>query len=316
MAKKPAVDTDTLVTEALLKVAAADTPPRLAGKGDTPALFPGKTGVNKTVLDALLTASGPLVSVSGKGADEAVRLTRSGFERVAGQLPEDRVGAVAKALAAGLPTAERVAFLQDVVSRNPVAAAELQGEYESAVAAEKAEAEARLKESEARRAREERAKQAMVRWLELDGQRKQQRISTLLAELRAEGWVESAGGTAPVAPLPPPPAAERRDRVSPTTREDADFRRDLAERLVSSWRDAVQYRKDEARGFLETAMDNLVGLKRVGEEGDEVPFDGAVHEAFPGVFTDHPVRVTRSGWALEEDADREYVIQKAQVAKP
>ncbi|HYH63513.1 MAG TPA: hypothetical protein VD866_02335 [Urbifossiella sp.] len=316
MAKKPAVDADALVTQALLTVATADHPPRLAGKGDTPALFAGKTGPNKTAIDALTAAGGPLVTVSGKGADEAVRLTRAGFERVAGQLPEDRVGAVAKSLAAGLPTAERVAFLQDVVSRSPVAAAELQSDYEAAVVAEKAEAEARLKESEARRAREERAKQAMVRWLELDGQRKQQRVATLLAELRAEGWTEAAGGPGPVVPLPPPPPPrEPQPRLQPQTREDADFRRDLAERLVSSWRDAVQYKKNEARGFLETAMDNLVGLTRVGEEGDEVPFDGAVHEAVPGVFTDHPVRVTRSGWALEEDADREYVIQKAQVAK-
>lgn len=316
MAKKPDPSAvDALVTNALLTLATADAPRRLVGRGDHPALLSGKTGANKDALDRILDAAAPLVVTEGKARAEAARLTAAGFRTVLPHLPEDRVGPAAKALAGALPTAEKVAFLQDVVSRTPVASAELLPEYESAVAAEKAEAEARAKEAEARREREDRARQAMVRWIELGDERKRQRVEALLAELKAEGVAPPPADTAP--PVPPPPATPNRGQApKPQTREDADFRRDVAERLVSSWRDAAQMGKAEARQFLETALDNVVTLRRIGEEGDEVPFDGALHEAIPGVFTDHPVKVTRSGWALEEDADREYVIQKAQVAKP
>ena len=312
MAKKPAGDTDALVTQALLNVATADRPPRLAGKGDTPALFQSKAGANKAAIDALAA----FVAVDGKGADEAVRLTPAGFNKVAAQIPDDRIGPAAKAVAAALPTAERVAFLQDIVGRTPVAAPELQAEYEAALAAEQAEDEAEREREARAHAREQAARAAIARWLELSDERVRRKIAGHLQAARALGWT---GDTTPAGPTAArgemtPPKPEPRGSLKPTTREDADFRRDVAERLVGTWLDAAE-QGSTARGFLETAMDNLVGLKRVGEEGDEVPFDGALHEAIPGVFTDHPVKVTRSGWALEEDADREYVIQKAQVAK-
>jgi hypothetical protein len=132
--------------------------------------------------------------------------------------------------------------------------------------------------------------------------------------LAAGGSVPETIPPRPVSPPEPVPGPPRAP-VRPATDEDHDFRRDVAERLVSSWRDAVTMKKDEARRFLETALDNIGGLRRVGDEGEQVPFDGALHEHVPGVFTDHPVRVTRSGWALEDGEGREYVIQKAQVAK-
>jgi len=315
VAKTPAVDVNAVVTEALLKVAAADTPPRMVVKDDPAALFTSKTKENKKPYEAL-TGDPPLVVVTGKGAAEAVFLTPAGFERVRESLPAEQVGPVLRRVAARLPVDERLEYLQGLLGRTPDPIPEVLQELEAATAADRARREEEDRAGERERTRDEALKAAAARVVELVDQRKRERIASLLGRLRAEGWTEPTGLTGlGVPPPPPPPPPERRDRPAPQTREDADFRRDLAERLVSSWRDAEQLRKDEARPFLETAMDNLVGLKRVGEEGDEVPFDGAVHEAVPGVFTDHPVRVTRSGWALEEDADREYVIQKAQVAK-
>ncbi|MBN9522406.1 hypothetical protein J0H58_28450 [bacterium] len=306
MAKKPAADTDALVTQALLTVATADHPPRLAGKGDTPALFASKTRANKAPIEALAT----FVTVSGKGADEAVQLTAAGFTKIAGQLPEDRVGPAAKTVAGTLPTSERVAFLQDIVSRTPVAAAELLPEYEAAVAAEKVEAETRVKEAEARREREERAKQAMVRWLELGEQRKQQRVAALLAELKAEGWKGATGGGDNVSPQPRLSV----EPLTPSTPEEKGFRREVLRRLAAQWREAVEDRRDEPARFMEAGIGNVRGVRQIGTAGETTKFDGEFHEADEGVSTGAAVRVERPGWLIDEDDDRQHVILKARVA--
>ncbi len=309
MAKKPAVDTDALITQALLTVATADRPPRLAGKGDSPALFQSKTGANKAPIEAIAS----FVTVTGKGADEAVQLTAAGFTKIAGLLPEDRVGSAAKAVAGTLPTSERVAFLQDIVSRTPVAAAELLPEYEAAVTAEKVEAEARAKETEARREREERAKQAMVRWLELGEQRKQQRVAALLAELKAEGWAGATGGGDSVAPQPKLPV-EPLTPLTPSTLEEKGFRREVIRRLAAQWREAVEDRRDEPARFLEAGIGNVRGVRQIGTTGETTKFDGEFHEADEGVSTGAAVRVERPGWLIDEDDDRQHVILKARVA--
>jgi hypothetical protein len=310
VAKKPdPTAVDALVTNALLTLATADAPRRLVGKGDHPALLTGKTGANKDALDRIQDAANPLAVAEGKAKTETARLTAAGFRTVLPHLPEDRVGPAAKALAGTLPTAERVAFLQDVVSRTPVASAELLPEYEAAVAAEKAEAEARAKEAEARREREERAKQAMVRWLELGEQRKKQRVEALLAELKAEGWAEAGGGNGPVVPPPPRPP------LAPATPEEKGFRREVIRRLAAQWREAVEDRRDEPARFMEAGIGNVRGVRQIGAAGEATKFDGEFHEADEGVSTGAPVRVERPGWLIDEDDDRQHVILKAKVSR-
>lgn len=312
MAKKAAENTEELVKQSLVKLATADTPLRLLGRGDHPALLAGTAAANRAVLARLKDEAAPLVVETGTGRSASVRLTSGGFSHVAAALPEEKVGPVARTIAESLPLAERVAFLQDIVRRTPPAAAELLPVIESAAADEKAAAEARLKAAAAQRERDAATLEAIKRWEAVIVARKAARIAALQQELAAEGAepvvakTEETTAPRPVATRPP---------VEPQSEDDRDFRRDVAERLVSSWRDAVNMRKDEARRFLETALDNISGLRRVGEEGDSVGFDGALHENIPGVFADQPVKVTRNGWALEIDDDREFVIQKAQVTR-
>lgn len=303
MAKKQAgPSVEELVSQALLKLAAADGPLKLSGKGAPPALFASAAGAAKEAIARLQEGPEPLIAPAGTGKAPPVRLTPAGFRRIAPQVPEERIGTLAKELAAGLPVAERVEFLNEIIGRTPPAAAELLPVYEAAVAAEAAEAEARLTAAARKRERDEASRAAVVRWLELSAKRQQDRIDALLKELAAEGW--RAEGAAPAAA----PAAPR-----PLTREDGVFRREVAGRLVSAWLESYRLGKPEGRLFLETAMGNVSGLRPVGEEGERVPFDGKYHESDAAVSSGTPVRVVRPGWVLEEE-DGEYRLVPAKVA--
>ncbi len=313
MAKKTTASADELVKEALLKIAGTDGAVRLSGKGDYPPVFASAAGANKEAIARLKNEGKPLVEESGSGKALQVRLTAAGFARIADSISEEKVGAVAKALAVSLPADERVAFLQDFLPKIPTAAPDLEPLLAEAVQRQAAEVEERVAAERRRAERTEASRAALERCMNHLAKLTTGRIEELTAMLRA------AGGTAPhatVSQQPAPPTQTTKTKPNePATSEDRDFRRDVAERLVSSWRDAVTMKKDEARRFLETALDNISGLRRIGEEGEQVPFDGALHENVPGVFTDHPVKIVRSGWALEDSEDRAYVIQKAQVAK-
>jgi hypothetical protein len=303
---------DELVTKALLTLAAADGPVRLSGKGDPPALFPSATKASKDALARLQDEGHPLLVVVGSGKTATVRLTAAGFRHVLPHLPEETVGGSAKALAAELPPGERVEFLNEVVRRTPPAAPELLPVLEEAVAAEKAEAEARAASAARRRQAEEATRQALDRWNRLLAERQAHRVAALRRELEAEG--ETVGehvGASPTPQVPTPAAPLPR----PESAEDVGFRRQVARRLVSSWLEAVEGRKEEARRFLETAIGNVSGLRQVGEPGERVTFDGAYHEGGAGLFTGTPVRVVRPGWVLEEEDDREYPVLKALVAQ-
>lgn len=311
MAKQSRINVDELVKDALLKIAQAESPVRLSGKGEHPVVF---SKANKGAIDKLKDPTAPLVQEVGKGKSLEVKLTLAGFKQIADAIPEDTVGAATRRVAEQLAGDEQVSFIQEILPRVPSAARELDPLLADAVKRQEAEAAQRV---EAERRRAERLATSQVAM---------QRCMEHLAKLRA-GHIEelkarllAAGGSVPEMPEPQPerevkPANRNRTVAEPATQEDRDFRRDVAERLVSSWRDAVSMKKEEARRFLETALDNISGLRRIGEEQEQVKFDGAVHESFPGVFTDHLVKVVRSGWALEAGDDREYVILKAQVAK-
>ena len=310
MAKKKATgpSVDGLVSQALVKLATSDGPLRLTGKGDPPALFASGTGANKEAIDRLQSETNPLVKAEGTGKSPPVRLTAAGFRLVLTQLPEDKVGSAAKGVSADLPVAERADFLNEIVGRTPAAAAELLPLYEEAVAAEKADAEARRVAAAQKREREEATQAALRRWLELSGQRKQHRIDALLKELEAEG------AKAPDPILPPPPVVERPKPapIAPETAEDHTFQRQVARRLVSTWIDSWEENKPDARQLLETAIWNVTGFHPIGEVGQKVAFDGERHEGPAGVFTGDPVRIVRPGWTLEED-ERVYVVAKAVV---
>jgi hypothetical protein len=302
--KKATPSVDELVSEALLKLATADGPRRLTGKGEPQALFASTGGAAKQAIERLRYETDPLVTAVGEGKSAPVRLTPAGFRRIVQQLPEESVGAAAKAIAAGLPIAERVEFLNEIIGRAPTAAPELLPVYEAAVAAEAAEAEARRAAAARRREREEASREALERWLRLTTQRKQQRIDALLTELAAEGW------RAPAGPAPP---ATAQPHPRPQSREDASFRREVAGRLVSAWLESYRLNKPEGRLFLETAMGNVSVLRQIGEEGERLPYDGKYHEADSPVPAGGPVRVVRPGWVLEEE-DGEYRLVAAKVS--
>ena len=317
MGKKKAAgpSVDELVQQALVTLATSEAPVRLTGKGDPPALFANATGANKEPVARLLGSPSPLVVPVGPEKNAPVRLTREGLKQVLPHLPPEKVGGAAKPVAASMPAGERAAFLNEMVSQSPAAAGELLPLYEEAVAAEKAEAEARAVAAAKLREQEEAIQATIRRWLDLSTQRKKQRIDALLRELEAEG--AEAPKPVPVAHPEPAPRPEVPHRptlpvLHPETAEDRTFRRQMARRLVSAWIDGWDEKKTEARQLLETAIWNVTGFRQIGEAGQQVTFDGALHEGPAGLFPGDQARVVRPGWALE-DEDREIIIAKAVV---
>lgn len=316
MAKKAAANTDELVKQALVKLV-AEGPFRMTGRGDHPPLFASAAGANRDVIARLKDQTRPLVAENGAGRAAMLVLTPAGLELAAGAMPHEKVGAAARGIAETLPLGEQVAFLQEFLPKFPTAAPDLEPLLAEAVRRHTAETQARIEAERKRAERLEASRAALEKCLAHLDTLKSVRIGELTAMLLAAGGSVPEQSTA-VAEVPTREATRASAATTPpepVTEEDRDFRRDAAERLVSSWRDAVNMKKDEARRFLETALDNISGLRRIGEEGEEARFDGSLHQSMPGVFTDHPVKVTRSGWALELDGDRQYVIEKAQVAK-
>jgi hypothetical protein len=304
---KAKVSVEELVRNALLKAASSAGPLKLTGKTD--GLFPSASGTNGDAIKELRGADEPLLSVVGKdGKAELVALAPAGFERIAGDLPDERVGTLAKRVAESVPAAARIDFIQRVIGRTPLAAAELTPMLEEAVAAEKAEQESRVAAAANRREMEESSRKALERALQLLEDRRQSRIDALRRELEAEG----ARAEEPL--LPRPREAAPGGTAVPRSEEDADFRRDVARQLAASWRATWEMNKPEVREFLESAMWNINGLRLVGEPGERVAYSGRLHESLAGVFGGDTVRVVRPGWVLDEPAG-EFVVLKAVVEK-
>lgn len=301
---KEKVSVESLVDEALRKLATADGPLRLSGKGDPPALFASAAGANKDAIAQLQDAA--LIRVEGKNSP--VKLTAAGFARVLPGIPEEKVGGLAKAFAADIPTAAaRVEFLQEIVGRTPTARAELLTVLDESLKAESAETEARLAAATKRRERDEADRDAAARWIRLIDDARKKRVAALLRELEIEGEKVDAP---PPTPAPPAPSGGSK----PVTPADHGFRRDTADQLTSAWRAAWDDKKADAREYLESAIWNVRGFRTIGEAGQQIPFDGRLHEGGAGLFTGDAVRVVRPGWLIEED-DREYVALKALVEK-
>jgi hypothetical protein len=178
---------------------------------------------------------------------------------------------------------------------------------EEAVAAEKAEQEARVAAAAKRRELEEASRKGLERALQLLEDRRQSRIDSLRRELAAEG---ARGEEPPPRPQPQPKGGT----AAPQSAEESDFRRDVAKQLAASWRATWEMDKPEVREFLESAMWNINGLRLVGEPGERVAYSGRLHDSVAGVFGGDTVRVARPGWALDEPAG-EFVVLKAVVEK-
>lgn len=306
MAKtKTVVSVDELVNSALLKSAEVGEA-KLTGKD---GLFSSAKGANAEAIAECQNAEKPLLTVVRKeGKSEFVALTPAGFERIAGLLAEDKVGAVAKNVAQTIPLGSRANFIQEAIGRTPLAAAELLPFLEEAIAAEKAEQEARIAAATKRKAAEEASRKALERAIQLLDTRRQARVDALRRELEAEG--ESTEEIV----LPPRVEQPSKTPTGPTTAEEKDFRRDVAKQLAASWRATWEMNKPEVREFLESAMWNITGLKLIGEVGERIAFSGKLHESVPGVFTNDTVRIVRPGWVLDEEAG-EFVVLKAVIEK-
>jgi hypothetical protein len=212
-------------------------------------------------------------------------------------------------VALAVPGAARIDFIQGVIGRTPLAATELTPLLEEAVAAEKAEQDARVAAASKRRAAEESSRKALERALQLLEDRRQSRIDALRRELEAEG--ERAQSPGPRPHLEPQPKG---GASGPQTQEEKDFRRDVAKQLAETWRAAWKDGKHEGRDYLESAMWNVSGLRMVGEANERTAFDGRYHECGIPVFTGDAICVVRPGWVLEE-GERDFVAIKAAVEK-
>ena len=302
MAKKSA-DKESLVKEALLTIARAEGPLRLTGKGPNPAVVMPKT--DKAVVAQLRDPSDPLIWESGKDAEPRVGLTAAGFRMVVGDLADENVGSVARGVAERLDMEVRINFLEECVAEYPMSAVELEPLLGDAVKRRGAARESGLQRERELAERRRLNEAALERCLAHAKSLRTGRID----ELR--GLLVAVGGTVPDSPMPVPNGSAPPE---PVTDEDRDFRRDVAERLVSSWRDAVRYDKADASEYLEAAIENLGAMRRIGEVGESIPFDAIFHADVPGLPTGERVRVTRSGWQLELDHGEYYVIEKALVA--
>lgn len=317
-APKPPATTEELVLGALKKAATKPGANWTAAKAG--GLFNTKEANHQAAIEECTKGDHPLLKQSGKTGV----LTAAGFERVAGELTdteatavydrlvtkvaEEEVGALARIVTARLPLGPRIEFIQDVIRRTPLAAAELQTVLEEAAAAEKAELDARVETARKRKEKENAAEAALKRVAELFVERRRNRLDALRREYEIEG------GKASDLPEPKKPEPQQPPEIGPVpkTVEQNEFRRFTADRLAAAWRDAWDDDKTEGRDYLETAIWNLRGMKVIGEPGQQVPFQPRLHECRTAAPNGAPMRVVRPGWQLQVD-DEDYVALKAVV---
>ncbi len=303
MAKEKSVE--ELVLHALKLVA---TNPKAKWLGaSAKALFSTKDANHEAAIAECTKPAAPLLKQVGQCGE----LTTAGFERVTQALSAEEVAALAKATAEKMPPAERVAFLQGVIGRTSTAAAELTPLLEEAVAAKGAAlaAETAAKAKQAAEAVANRA--ALARALELSKQDHENELNAVRRLWEALG--QKASELPPHQPMPVVNAKPQTGTApEPKTAAEKDFRRDVANQLVASWRAAWDAKKDEPRDYLESAMWNVSDLRLVGEPGTALEFDGRYHECKSPVSSGETVRVVRPGWVLEE-GDRDYVLLKTVV---
>lgn len=322
-APKAPTTTEDLVLQALKK--AATKPGANWTAATATGLFSTKEQNYQQAIDECTKADRPLLKQSGKSGV----LTAAGFERVAGELSdteataafnrlveevaEEEVGALAQIVAARLPLGPRIEFIQDVIRRTPLAAVELEGVLKEAVAAVKAELDARVEAARKRKEKEDAAEAALKRVAELFAERRRNRLDALRREYEIEGGKASE---LPELKKPDPhPIAKPGPTTSgpePKTDEEKDFRRYTTDRLAAAWRDEFDAGRTEGCNALETAIWNIRGMKVIGEVGQQVAFDGRLHESGASIPIRGAARIVRPGWLLKID-DEDYVALRAAV---
>ncbi len=131
----------------------------------------------------MLTAAGSK-RVAGELTDAEATAT---YDRLAAEVAAEEVGALARIVAARLPHGPRIEFVEDVIRRTPLAAVELEAVLEEAVAAQKAELDARVEAARKRKEKEDAAEAALKRVAELFAERRRNRLDALRREFEIEG---------------------------------------------------------------------------------------------------------------------------------
>ncbi len=235
---------------------------------------------------------------------------------MAAEVAAEEVGALARIVAARLPHGPRIEFVEDVIRRTPLAAVELEAVLEEAVAAQKAELDARVEAARKRKEKEDAAEAALKRVAELFAERRRNRLDALRREFEIEGGKPSELREAKEAEPRPVVKPESTSAVSaePKTEDEKDFRRDVADQLTAAWRDACDAGKDEGREYLEAAIwkhSRHEATRRGGASGHlrrVAPREQGL------AVTGDAARVVRPGWSLSID-DENYVPLKALVEK-
>lgn len=303
---------EELVTHALVTAA---TKPTAKWAGTTAAaLFNTKDDLHGAAQAECTKPGAELLVQKGKGG----ALTAAGFARVAAELPEADVAAIALRLAEGQSAAQRFEFLSAAIGRFPNAAAELTPALEAAATAKEAERAAAIEAATTRAAAREANLKALDRARAVLLRDRENEVAAV-----RKLWDALGQSATDLPALPEPnPVAQPKGEVrtpdptppEPKTPEERDFRRYECDRLAAAWREAWEAGKTEGRDYLETAMWNIRGFKMIGEQGQQVAFDGRYHESDAAVFTDHPARIERPGWLLKTD-DEEHVALKALVVE-
>src|SRR5262249_49207555 len=148
---------------------------------------------------------------TGPAKSSTIVLTAAGFARIAGSIPEENVGSVAKAVAESLPATELVGFLQGILPKVPTAAPELEPLLANAVRRQEVEAAERVAAERERAERLEASRAAFQRCMDHLARLQAARVGELTEMLLA------AGGTVPEQPETPPQPLPQGERGSDLT---------------------------------------------------------------------------------------------------
>lgn len=97
-------------------------------------------------------------------------------------------------------------------------------------------------------------------------------------------------------------------RLEPDNEAERDFHRELAQELVFAWEDADPPTKE---GLARVML--AMGLRRIGEAGETVPFDGLHHATKDDLLPGETAHVVVPGWRLMRGA-RSWMLGKATVS--
>jgi hypothetical protein len=281
-----------------LKTAA--TKPGAKWTGTTAAaLFSTKEDLSGPAQAECTKQGAELLRQVGKGG----ALTAAGFARIAPELPEAEIGAIALRCVEGQSAAQRYEFLSAAISRFPNAAAELTPALEAAATAKEAESAAEIEAAAKRAAAREANLKALDRAREVLLRDRASEVSAVrkLWEALGESATDLPALPEPKVVPPPVAVAEPQPGPAPRTQDDRDFRHHTVRRLIESWLHNVKQQKTEVATAVERILRGVNGVQAIGVLGTTVTFDGRLHDCSRPVAEGAPVRVVRIGWGFKDD---------------